>query len=177
MRRIGITLAATALLLLGAAPPAAGTVTATSADLMQFAPPIAGAEGTVTVTRRANGSFSWGLTATGLAPGHAYTVWVGNFARGADPNEDGGHGAGGLVGGSGAITAAGNHCVRPLEVGGGGFSGGFEPGTAPDCGFVDASLPFVLFLIDHGPWEPGNQSAFRTPIGGGFVGAMFAVLP
>jgi len=141
---------------------------------------FAGTSGQIVLNRRSNGTFSWRLKAEGATPGNAYTLWIGNF-NGDGTGNDGGHGSGGLVGGSGKITAAGNHCLHQLDPADPtGSTGGFVPGTAPNCNLVDTSGPIFFFLLDHGPWTPGDVSEFRSPFGddmAGLAGVLFAVFP
>lgn len=70
-----------------------------------------------------------------------------------------------MVGGSGSITTAGNHCVHQLDPS--GLTGGFEPGTPPNCDLIDADGDISFFLVDHDEWTPGDQSARRLVQGGG----------
>lgn len=182
MRRITLLITALATALAVLAPAAVATSSATDTEPLV---PVFGAGdgGEVTLTRRANSTFTWKLEATGFDPGHAYTVWVGNFLDGrVDENgvvrtwlNDGGFGGSGLVGASGTINAAGNHCIGVLDPANPlGEDGGFVPGTAPDCDYIDQDGQIVFYLIDHGPWASGEQDARRTPVGGGFEGLWFA---
>jgi len=159
-------------------PPRAATEALGSSGIF----PHPTGSGHVTLRKNPNGTFSWLLKARGLERGNAVTVWVGNFSRdldGAGPGtleDDGGRGFGGLVGGSGRLTAAGNHCVHALEQTGTGLIGGFQPGVPPDCGLVDPSLPIWFFLVDHGPWT-GEVADFWSPLGtdpATFVGVLEA---
>lgn len=126
-----------------------GVVTETAA-LDALGPPPS-QESSVSLARNLrNGNLNWQLKASGLTPGNAYTVWIGNFPKFDD---DGGWGSGGLVGGSGQVTAAGNHCVWDLV----SFSeGGFRPGTKPNCERIRVNEQVWFFLLDHGEWEPGD---------------------
>lgn len=132
--------------------------------------------GTVVLQRRpSNNTFSWVLKASGLEPGNAYTVWVGNFMdeEGNFLITDAGYGAGGLVGGDGQIRAAGNQCLWELET----FNtGGFQPGMPPICDLVKLKDRVWFIVFDHGKWEPGDILEFWTPEGddGGNIGNMGA---
>lgn len=105
---------------------------------------------------------SWNFNLEGLIPGHSWTLWVGNFD---DPPVfiNGGSAGGGLVGGSGQVTAAGNHCIWPLIT---DLDGGFRPGVAPDCSMIDVNKEISFFLMDHLEWTPGDVMAFWDPTGG-----------
>lgn len=122
---------------------------------------LADVDGTVRLSRRVkNNTFNWNLRASGMDPGHAYTVWIGNFT---ESSHDGGWGTGGLVGGSGKINASGNHCLWELVT----FSdGGFRPGKKASCDLVDVEGPVTFFLLDHGDWEPGDVFERWDPTGG-----------
>jgi len=130
--------------------------------------------GNLTFRKNPNGTFSWQIEARGIEKGNAFTVWVGNFSRDLDGDgpgtleDDGGRGSGGLVGGSGRLAAAGNHCVHALTPSGTGIIGGFQPGVPPDCDLVDPNLPIWFFLIDHGPWT-GEVADFWSPLGTDFT--------
>lgn len=119
-----------------------------------------GPAGTMTLNRRLNSeSLSWQLKTAAFEPGHAYTVWIGNFTESA---HDGGWGAGGLVGGNGQFTASGNDCVWPLVT----FTdGGFRPGTRADCDKIDVAGPITVFVLDHRDWEPGDMLERWDPNG------------
>lgn len=120
----------------------------------------ASAAGIVTLNRRpANNTMSWEMDADGLTEGHAWTLWVGNFEAG----NDGGSASGGLVGGSGWVTTAGNHCIWPLVT---EMDGGFRPGLPPDCDMVDVKKSVIFILMDHGKWVPGDVMTFWDPTGG-----------
>ncbi len=137
----------------------------------------ANVEGMVTIRRRpANNTMNWEVDAVGLTPGHSWTLWVGNF----NENTDLGSGGGGLVGGSGGITAAGNHCIWPLDEN--EMDGGFVPGTAPDCSMIDVTKGVTFILLDHGVWQPGDVMAFWDPTGGidnipTYAGVAFGYIP
>jgi len=152
-----------------AATRAAGNPAAReTADLMVFFGNVQGDPGEVVLRRRpGNDTFSWRLKSSAFAPGHAYTVWIGNFG-GTGAGEDGGWGSGGIVGGNGQFTAAGNHCLWSLDQteAGLGLSGGFRPGTPPDCDRVDVTEPIFFFVLDHGDWEPGDMLERWDPTGG-----------
>lgn len=143
---------------------------------------VPGSLGEVVLQRRPdNGTFNWRLETSHLDRGHAYTVWIGNF-DGTGVGEDGGWGAGGVVGGNGQFTASGNHCIWPLDetAAGLGLSGGFRPGTPPDCDKVDVTGPIFFFVLDHGEWEPGDMLERWDPTGGTndlgtLEGVLFAV--
>jgi len=126
--------------------------------------------------KSSNSTFSWQLKTSAFDSGDAYTVWIGNF-----PNfdNDGGWGAGGIVGGNGQFTASGNHCVWPLET---FVTGGFRPGVKPDCDMVDLNEPVWFFVLDHGEWEPGDMLARWDPTSGtgdesALDGVLFAFIP
>lgn len=139
-------------------------------------------DGELTFRRKANGTFSWQLKTSAFDTGHAYTVWIGNFA-GTGLGNDGGYGAGGIVGGNGKFTASGNHCVWPLDQEDlSGLTGGFRPGTPPDCEMVDLTKTIFFFVLDHGEWEPGDMLARWDPTSGTgdpgvLEGILFAVIP
>jgi len=98
-----------------------------------------------------SGVLSWQIKSSAFNPGHAFTVWIGNFDDPALTN--GGWGAGGLVGANGQFTVSGNHCIWPLVT----FTdGGFEPGTKPDCSKIDGEGPITVFVLDHRDWNPGD---------------------
>lgn len=124
------------------------------------------AGGMVTLHRRpANNTMSWELKAAGLNAGHAYTVWVGNWLdeEGNFDDSEGGWGAGGLMGGDGRVTAAGNHCIWLLVT----FdTGGFRPGDSPECAEIDVEKPIIFFVLDHREWEPGDMMHRWDPTGG-----------
>lgn len=135
---------------------------------------IDGLVGEVIITKLPNGTFTWKLEAHGLEPGHAYSIWVGNFEAldGLDFAAPGG--GGGIVGGSGSVVESGNHCLWPLNqdyVEGEPIEeiGGFRPGTAPDCNFVDPDHENGVWFVleDHGPWESGDMIELWSP--GGFA--------
>ncbi len=137
-------------------------------------------DGTVTLTRRANGTFNWKLEVSGMEPGGAYTLWLLNGAGMHGDlnyflaNELGGRATGGLVTGQGSINAAGNHCVNPLilaedeegnivfdEDGNPVFEVfGFEPGVPQSCDLIDMDGNHITFvLLDKGAWTPGDIEA------------------
>ena len=141
------------------------------------------ADGELTFRRKAsNGTFTWQLKTSAFESGHAYTVWIGNF-DGTGLGNDGGWGAGGIVGGNGRFTASGNHCVWALDQSDpSGLTGGFRPGTKPDCDMVDVTEPIFFFVLDHGEWEPGDMLARWDPTSGTgdpsvLEGILFAFIP
>ena len=113
----------------------------------------------------ANNTFSWRLKSSAFTAVHSYTIWIGNF-DGIGFGNDGGWGAGGIVGGNGQFTAAGNHCVWPLDEDGDGSTGGFRPGTPPVCDMVDVTETIWFFVLDHGEWEPGDMLSRWDPTNG-----------
>ena len=114
----------------------------------------------------ANNTFSWRLKTSAFDAGHSHTIWIGNF-DGIGFGNDGGWGAGGVVGGNGQFTASGNHCVWALnEDDQNGFTGGFRPGTPPDCDMVDVTETIWFFVLDHGDWEPGDMLSRWDPTNG-----------
>jgi len=165
--------------------PGEGGIPGTTFPLSPDDEPITDADGnivdgTVTLTRRANGTFNWKLEVSGMEPGGAYTLWLLNGAgmHGDEDyflaNELGGRATGGLVTGQGSINAAGNHCVNPLilaedengdivfdENGDPVFEVfGFEPGVPPSCDLIDMEGSHITFvLLEKGPWTPGDMEA------------------
>lgn len=131
--------------------------------------PIEGAEATVTLTRRANDTFHWKLRASGMKKGHAFTVWI------LHSDESGGHAAGGLVGGNGKVTAAGNHCVSDLKITEDFPEGfGFSPGiSTPDCDVIDTNADLTFAFLDHGLWEPGDMFERWKPFSFSFMVVTF----
>jgi len=141
------------------------------------------ADGKLTIRKKAaKGTFTWQLKTSAFDAGHAYTVWIGNF-DGTGLGNDGGYGAGGVVGGNGMFRASGNHCVWPLDQDDPtGLTGGFQPGTSPDCDMVDVTETIFFFILDHGEWEPGDMLARWDPTSGTgdptvLEGILFAVIP
>jgi len=149
-----------------------------TASLLNLFDPAAGAFGEVVMQRRpGNNTMSWRLKTSAFEAGNAYTVWVGNF-DGTGLGNDGGWGAGGLVGGSGKLTASGNHCVWPLDPNDpSGLTGGFRPGVKSDCDMIDVSGPIFFFVLDHKEWEPGDMLARWDPTSGtGDLGVLGGVV-
>ncbi|MFU8832044.1 MAG: hypothetical protein ACNA7J_07800 [Wenzhouxiangella sp.] len=129
---------------------------------------------------RSDESFTVQFVAGGLAPGNAVTLWA------FDATFAGGFLAGGVVGGSGTVNLAGNNCIYIMEPDEDGFMApdvGFEPGGDRACDKINlgASLPqflppgLNLWLLDHGPWTPGDTAAIWTWEGlpGGNTAAWF----
>jgi len=107
--------------------------------------------GTSTLIRHpSNGSFSWTLTASGLTPGNAFTIWVFPGPPGLGPS--------GVVGGSGTVSVAGNNCLYPAP--------GKTAGSKPDCGLQDPNGAISIRLRDHGAKIPGNSEQTRMVNGG-----------
>jgi hypothetical protein len=129
----------------------AAGVAASGAEIVPLEPVKPGVEGTSTLHRRQQG-FTVRIAATGLSPGHAVTLWATDIEAGRT-----GRVAGGIVGGAGSVTLAGNNCVH---------QGGKEPGTPPDCNLIDPAgdIRFTLLESDE-PWTPGDQSVRWTPGG------------
>lgn len=137
-----------------------GTIEQDERPLVNLLPFPVDGSGSVTLNRKVqNNTLHWQLNAENLPPGHAYTIWIGNFT---ETPHDGGWGDGGIVGGSGKLTASGNHCVWDLVT----FTeGGFRPGTKPNCQRIDVEGPVTFFLLDHGDWEPGDMLERWDPNG------------
>ncbi len=143
--------------------------------LLETDEPIVGpdgevAEGRVTLNRTSKGALSWRFEASGLTPGHAYSIWLlngesphGDFAFYPNPGI-GGYAAGGLVNARGNVRAAGNHCVADIQIVddpdvGPRLSFGFEPGlnNPNDCDVIQSDGPVTFVILDKGPWTPGNM--------------------
>lgn len=100
--------------------------------------------------------FNVQFVASGLYPGHSVTLWA------FDATFSGGFMASALVGGSGKVTLNGTNCIYPMDT-------GFSPGGGNrSCDLINLSaqgdLPtgLSLFLVDHGPWTPGDMAARWT---------------
>jgi hypothetical protein len=136
----------------------------------------------VFLRNKSNNTFSWQLKTSAFDAGHAYTVWIGNFDENGLGN-NGGWGAGWIVDVNGQFTAAGDHCVWPLDQDDpSGLSGGFRPGTPPDCNMVDTTEPIWFYVLDHGDWEPGDMLALWDPTSGTgdpgvLEGILFSFIP
>ncbi len=180
MRRLLLLLMSLVLLMLGAVPASAGT---TSLDGpapaiwlsdpdgvdgisgTEQGSPIVGASGSATIN---SGGATIKVKATGLEPGHAYTMWVVFFSdqqdcfEGCNGGDLGGangitYGTGAVVGGSGNATF-----VARLSDGSAGslFPGIYEAG--PDN-------EFHVVIRSHGPMIPGMVSDQVHTLDGGCV--------
>jgi hypothetical protein len=120
-------------------------------ETVYLEPMMDGVIGTSTLQRRNNG-FAFRVMASGLEPRHPVTLWAINLETG-----DVGRAAGGIVGGSGRVTLAGNHCVH---------EGGKSPGTPPTCDLIDpmGDIRFVL-LQGEDEWTPGDMMVRWNPAG------------
>lgn len=151
-------------------------------DVWNDAPPQNGptcdeVDGVATLRIRSDHSFTIQAMADGFEPGHAVTLWV------FDGTGAGGFAAGGLAGGKGQVAFSSNNCIHPEDPG--PVNNGFVPGNAPECDLVDLAAENTapdffgedwvgglnVFLLDHGPWTPGNMEARWTTQGLFFTNA------
>ena len=169
MRRIILLLTTMALLIVGAAPAFAGT---TNLDGPAPAFWLAGTEqgdaveGSSGSAKLNSNGVTIKVKATGLEPGHAYTMWVVFFSdsttcdSGCGGDDLGGangitYGAGAVVGGSGNATF-----VARLSD---GSTGSLVPGVYE----AGANNEFHVVIRSHGPKIPGMISDQIHSVGGG----------
>ena len=121
----------------------------------EFGPVCTDITGYAKLNVRSDHEFNVQFVAAGLQPGHSVTLWA------VDATFSGGFMASALVGGSGKVTLNGNSCVYAMTP---SPDTGFSPGGDRRCDLIDlgaqGDLPtgLSLFLVDHGPWTPGDMA-------------------
>lgn len=174
MRRLFVTLVASATMLVGMAVPGSA-ITQSAEPIAAFwlsgfpdhaqGDPIDGASGTA---RLNNNGATITVKATGLEAGHAYTMWVVYFndkgecvggCNGPDLSGLGGvtYGDGKVVGGSGNATF-----VARMNPGDGPTQG--PPGVVP---YEHIDPEYHVVIRSHGPAIPGEVSAQIHTFAGG----------
>jgi hypothetical protein len=126
-------------------------MTGSYTETVYLQPVMDGVYGTSTLQRRTDG-FNFRITAYGLPHRHPVTLWAINVETG-----DVGFAASGIVGGSGKVNLAGNHCV---------WEEGKSPGTSPNCDLIYpmGGIHFVM-LVGEDRWVPGDMMVRRYPAG------------